>query len=238
MLNKFAIVPEHFILATRSYQAQTHVLDADDLHATLACIGAYEEGSPSGGGEDGALFAFFNCGDHSGASQPHRHIQLLPVEAMRQGLPAESPWAVLAGRLDGSVAAPFTTFSEGISLETSRGDLYAAYIRLYQKAVAAVKGGGGEVPVTGEAAISYNMAMTKDRLVLCPRLAEGDAIKDPATGEVVGKLSLNGTMLAGTALVKSEAEWDALRNNPQGLVNVLKGVGVPQPSFIEDTNKL
>ncbi|KAJ6788984.1 hypothetical protein PWT90_02580 [Aphanocladium album] len=249
VLNKFAVVPEHFILATREFAAQTHVLEADDLHATLACIRAYEEAAAAADAtsssghdddDDAALFAFFNCGEHSGASQPHRHIQLLPVASMREGLPEESPWRVLASRLDGVAVAPFRTFSETIALDTSREDLHAAYLRLYEQAVRAAKGDESAAAVarTGEAAISYNMGMTKDKLVLCPRLAEGDEIKDQGTGDVVGKVSLNGTMLAGTALVKTEAEWDALRQNPRVLINVLKSVGLPQPSFIEESNKL
>lgn len=243
VLNKFAIVPGHFILATRAYKPQTDVLEADDLHATLACLRAYEEASPappwSGDGEDGALFAFFNCGEHSGASQPHRHIQMLPVAAMREGLPADSAWRVLATQLNGGgAAAPFTTFSQRITLETSQEELHAAYLRLYAQAVRAVKGEESEVPTTGEASISYNLAMTRDRLVLCPRRAEGDVVRDPDTGDVVGKVSLNGTMLAGTALVKTEAEWEALRKNPRALTTVLKNVGIPQLDFVEESNKL
>ncbi|EJP66722.1 Ap4A phosphorylase II [Beauveria bassiana ARSEF 2860] len=262
VLNKFAIVPGHFILATRVYKPQTDVLEADDLHATLACLRAYQEAaspaplsssSSSGGGddddddgdgEDGALFAFFNCGEHSGASQPHRHIQMLPVAAMREGLPADSAWRVLATQLNGGggggggVAAPFTTFSQRITLDTSQEELHAAYLRLYAQAVRAVKGEESEVSTTGEAAISYNLAMTRDRLVLCPRRAEGDAVRDPDTGHVVGKVSLNGTMLAGTALVKTEAEWEALRKNPRALTTVLKSVGIPQLDFVEESNKL
>ncbi|KGQ12940.1 5',5'''-P-1,P-4-tetraphosphate phosphorylase 2 [Beauveria bassiana D1-5] len=81
VLNKFAIVPGHFILATRAYKPQTDVLEANDLHATLACLRAYQEAaslaplsssSLSGDdddGEDGALFAFFNCGEHSAISR-------------------------------------------------------------------------------------------------------------------------------------------------------------------------
>lgn len=249
VLNKFAIVPEHFILATREFKPQTHVLEADDLYATLACLRTYEDDNAhavanttsSGGHEDGALFAFFNCGEHSGASQPHRHIQLLPVAAMRAGLPRDSPWRLLASRLDGegegsAVVAPFSTFSESIALDASRESLYATYLKLYHQAILAAKGAEAVVSATCEAAISYNMAMTRDRLVLCPRLAEGDAIKDPVTGDVVGKLSLNGTMLAGTALVKTQAEWDALRKNPPGLTTVLQGVGIPQPRFTEESN--
>lgn len=252
VLNKFAIVPEHFILATKEFKPQTHVLDADDLHATLACIRAYEEDAAasvvpsgsSGGDGDGALFAFFNCGEQSGASQPHRHIQLLPVAAMREGLPADSAWGVLASRLDDDgAAAPFRTFAETIGLDTSREHLHAAYLRLYEQAVRAAAPGDESASVveaagTGEAVVSYNMAMTRDRLVLCPRLADGSSVKDPDTGDVVGQVSLNGTMLAGTALVKTEAEWDALRRNPRALTAVLKSVGVVQPRFVEEGIKL
>ncbi|OAA74518.1 Histidine triad-like motif protein [Akanthomyces lecanii RCEF 1005] len=245
VLNKFAIVPEHFILATRDFKPQTHVLDADDLYATLACIRAYEEGSSSSSAHGGgALFAFFNCGAHSGASQPHRHIQLLPVAAMREGLPENSAWSVLASRLDGDdgAVAPFRTFSDAIGLDTSREDLHTTYLRLYEQAVRAAAAAKDDEPAAAksgeEAAVSYNMAMTRDRLVLCPRLAEGGSIMDPDTGDVVGQVSLNGTMLAGTALVKTEAEWDALRRSPRALTAVLKSVGVAQPHFVEENIKL
>ncbi|OAA56429.1 Histidine triad-like motif protein [Cordyceps fumosorosea ARSEF 2679] len=239
VLNKFAIVPGHLILATRAYRAQTHILEADDLHATLACLRAFEE-HEAAPAESGALFAFFNGGEHSGASQPHRHIQLLPVAAMREGLPAGSPWSMLASRLDDAAVAPFRTFAEKIRLDMPRGELHAAYLRLYEQSVRAAAGDEmvGEAATTGEAAISYNLAMTRDRLVLCPRRAEGADITDE-DGKVVGQLALNGTMLAGTALVKTEAEWDALRGNPAALTAALKMVGVAQPRFVDTTgNKL
>jgi ATP adenylyltransferase len=40
------------------------------------------------------LFAFFNSGDHSGASQPHRHLQFLPLENMVHGSQT-SGWVLL-----------------------------------------------------------------------------------------------------------------------------------------------
>ncbi len=250
MLNKFAVVPEHFILATREFKPQTHVLEADDLAATLACIRAYEqepsesesEPSPHGSGSGHGLFAFFNCGEHSGASQPHRHIQLLPVARMRDGLRPDSPWEVLATKLSTS-AAPFATFSEPISHQMPPKELHDIYIRLYKQAVDAVARHSGsaahkDAPEFGQTAISYNMAMTRDTLTVCPRLAEGGTLTNRETGQVVGMLSLNGTMLAGTALVKTEAEWDTLRNEPHEIVNVLRRVGVPQAGFNDGTNRL
>lgn len=284
MLNKFAIVPEHFILITRTFKPQTHLLEAEDLAAAYACIRAYHEyeGEGAGAGERGGqqLFVFFNSGAHSGASQMHRHLQLLPVARMRDGLldadagagaDARKKWTVLADRLvvvgeDEETAAaaaaaerhaalslPFATFAERIprlGMEAGE-DLRAIYLRLYRKAYLAVAGtgvgaggapppppaagdidddahlagGGGADSV--EAQISYNLAMTRDTMVLCPRLAEGDVVRDKA-GREVGRLALNGTVLAGTALVKSQQEWDALRGDDgKQLWEILGKIGLP-----------
>lgn len=232
MLNKFAVVPEHFILATKEWKSQTRVLEQDDLEATLACIEAYEiaEKGEGDSSHDG-LFAYFNCGEHSGASQPHRHIQLLPVARIRDGLEADSPWAVLAENLV-SRKAPFVTLAEPIQVGMSGKDLHDVYLRLYRQACRVVglhKGDSrltDDVPVDGEAEISYNLAMTRSSLVVCPRLAEGAQILGSGD-DVLGTLSLNGTVLAGTALVKTEQEWDALRNDPRKLLTVLRGIGIP-----------
>ena len=244
VLNKFAVVPEHFILVTREFKQQTHILEPADLEATLACIQAYEEDdAPAGRDEEGRLYAFFNSGEHSGASQPHRHIQLLPISRMRDGLvDGETAWSVLADHLD-SYRPPFAVFSERIHLGMPAAELHAAYLRLYRRAcravvrhaktttaaAAAASGPDGEealIPEHGEALISYNMAMTRSTLVLSPRLAEGAKILGP-DGDVLGSLALNGTVLAGTALVKNELEWETLKKDPGGLLKVLKGIGVP-----------
>ncbi|KPM38269.1 hypothetical protein AK830_g8292 [Neonectria ditissima] len=244
VLNKFAVVPEHFILATTEFKPQTHLLEEADLEATLACIRAYEAAKSANEGlgrhdgdtaGDGGLFAFFNCGEHSGASQPHRHIQLLPIARMKDGLAAGSAWSVLADSLT-SRPAPFATFAEKISLEIPAPDLHAVYLRLYRQACRAVAAHAGETQTDettieneaiteGEARISYNLALTKDTLVVCPRLAEG-AVVVSEDGALLGTLSLNGTLLAGTALVKNEVEWEALKKDPEGLLQVLKRIGV------------
>jgi len=95
VLNKFPIIAEHFILATKSSKKQTHVLEEDDLEAAYACLKAWEGGSDS---KQRSLFAFFNSGEHSGASQPHRHLQFLPVENMHDGK-ATSGWDLLMERI-------------------------------------------------------------------------------------------------------------------------------------------
>ncbi|KAH8673541.1 HIT-like domain-containing protein [Xylariales sp. PMI_506] len=237
VLNKFAIVPEHFILATRTVKPQTHVLERDDLEAAWACIRAYRED------HDQELFVFFNSGPHSGASQPHRHLQLLPVERMRDGLDDPASWGVLVDRLPGGSLSsvqgggggggggqelPFTVLSEAIGPST---DLHEAYLGLYRRAVRLALPAGekedGELPVEGEAKISYNMAITNTHIAIMPRVAEGAPIQSESGEEDIGSIALNGTVLAGTALVKNQAEWDALRHNPRVLLDVLRQIGVP-----------
>jgi sulfate adenylyltransferase (ADP) / ATP adenylyltransferase len=74
VLNKFAIVPEHFILATTAFAPQTHLLEKEDLEATWACLQAYDSttfgavASEGGDGrkQSGGLYAFFNFSPLSG----------------------------------------------------------------------------------------------------------------------------------------------------------------------------
>ncbi|KAI8626824.1 ATP adenylyltransferase-domain-containing protein [Xylariaceae sp. FL1651] len=222
VLNKFAIVPEHFILATKDFKPQTHILEAGDIDAAYACILAYH----SAGQE---LFVFFNSGEHSGASQPHRHLQLLPVECMRDGLDKTErggEWSILADQVRGQEKLlPFTILKSVICAEMSTEEKHRTYLELYKRAVHATVA-NTKAAEEGEAQISYNLAMTSTTMALCPRTSEGIRIKN-AKGEEVGDLALNGTVLAGTALVKSEAEWDALRKDGTVLSDVLRGIGVP-----------
>jgi ATP adenylyltransferase len=281
VLNKFAIVPEHFILSTAEFAPQTHVLEQDDLAATYACIRAYSaqdafSSSSSSSSEErcGELFAFFNSGPHSGASQPHRHIQLLPVERMRAGLPQDaaadaaadnddgSPltWTVLADALTSADAPPpdlaFETFHAPICpATTTPAQLHSTYLALLHAATIAVAHFHGvrprdehddghcaavaaepephPLPRPGEEArISYNLALTSRSLVVCPRLSDGAVLTstNPHTADIdiLATLQLNGTVLAGTALVKHRREWDALRADPTALARMLAGIGLPR----------
>lgn len=153
---------------------------------------------------------------------------------MRDGLAeGAEAWSVLANRLADPVAdsskVPFATFVEKLNEGVQAEELHAVYRRLYRRACGAANvdvGMGDEALLQGEAKISYNLAMTKDVMVICPRTAEGGAVFDQE-GKEVGTLSLNGTVLAGTALVKSEKEWDALRRDPEQLWKILGNIGVP-----------
>ncbi|RYC62646.1 hypothetical protein CHU98_g3555 [Xylaria longipes] len=221
VLNKFAVVPEHFILATRDFKPQAHLLEAGDVDAAHACIQAYRNAGKE-------LFVFFNSGDHSGASQPHRHLQLLPVEGMKDGLENTEhggEWGVLADKLCcGEETLPFAVFTSPISADMNAEERHLTYLSLYKRAVRAAVV-NVEAVEEGEAQISYNFAMTSTCMALCPRTAEGARVKD-GNGNDIGKVAFNGTVLAGTALVKSKLEWDALRMTNTILSDVLGRIGV------------
>ncbi|KAG4025917.1 hypothetical protein MFRU_048g00290 [Monilinia fructicola] len=221
VLNKFPIIPDHFILATKEFKEQTHLLEEADIGVAYECLKSYRV-------EGEELFGFFNSGDHSGASQPHRHVQFLPVESMKTGLGQESQWSLLSDGLSGIPAPelPFTYFAASLPVDIQPSDLHATYIDLHQQACQLMKT-KSSINLKGESSISYNLGFTDRSMVLCPRVSEGLSIQDN-DGNTIGSVALNGTLLAGTLLVKSETEWDAVRKDERILVDILKAIGVPR----------
>ncbi|KAG5929625.1 hypothetical protein E4U42_005215 [Claviceps africana] len=155
---------------------------------------------------------------------------------MREGLPREddgaSSWRVLVPGVEARM--PFLVLAGEMRRGMTPEEVHGVYLRLYREGCRAVMRAegrddddGADVPEGGPALMSYNLGMTSTRMLLCPRLAEGGPVVD-GRGDEVGRLGLNGTVLAGTALVKSEAEWEALRERPDGLVGVLRGIGMPR----------
>ncbi|KAG9246255.1 HIT-like domain-containing protein [Calycina marina] len=236
VLNKFPVIPDHFILATKQYKLQTHLLEECDVGAAYQCLAAYRDN-----GEE--LFGFFNSGDESGASQPHRHIQFLPVDSMRSGITEPQTWSVLADILaaenpgmypallggvvliDHKLVMPFKYFASSIDEGFTSLQLYESYLDLHSKACQSA----GQQPVKPhadvESPISYNLGLTSRTMILCPRTCEGIKIKSDKN-ELIGPVSLNGTVLGGTLLVKSKEEWDALKNDNSKLEHVLRSIGI------------
>ena len=249
MLNKFPVIPNHFILATKAWKSQTDLLEKDDLEAAYACIKAWE---PSDNNSNkNRLFAFFNSGEESGASQPHRHLQFLPVEAMAQdsgddwrplidAVAAQSPPPTSGSAPYRRLSQlPFAHFALPLSESPSADELHSTYLSLYRAALATSPSSSGisqNPPTTGPAAISYNLAMTESTMMICPRSNESAqiAVDTDGSGEEVaeaGIVALNGTILAGTLMVKAEAEWNELRRNPESLARVLAAIGFPHPDL-------
>lgn len=67
LLNRFNVVANHLIIATRRFVPQEVLLDGEDFAALGACLMQL----------DG--LGFYNAGAAAGASQPHKHLQMIPL---------------------------------------------------------------------------------------------------------------------------------------------------------------
>ncbi|KAL9110000.1 MAG: hypothetical protein Q9227_005339 [Pyrenula ochraceoflavens] len=269
VLNKYPVIPNHFILATHKSKPQTDLLEEDDLAWTYACVKAWQRNNdksqPEGQRQrQRRLFAFFNSGEHSGASQAHRHVQFLPIEDMTpesssssSDTPSPTDWQPLIDHLishpppeppnhspevqihrNPHPTLPFTHFAARLSPAITPSSLHVLYTRLYALAASSSTFTANH---PSPRTISYNLALTSSTIAICPRRAEGVPLLLPPIpspnsknneekGEEEaeeGFIALNGTLLAGTLMVKGQREWDVLRSQAGGLDEVLKGVGVP-----------
>ncbi|KAF1814992.1 Ap4A phosphorylase-like protein II [Eremomyces bilateralis CBS 781.70] len=241
VLNKYPIIKNHFILATVIDKPQTYLLELDDLLQTYKLLRSWSS-------EGRRLYAFFNSGPFSGASQPHRHLQFLPVESM-DGDDSQLAWAPLidsiiaspvekAGKLAHAArfkvlpSLPCSHFGLPISEDCSFGNIYHVYRRLINHCgdqVQSPETTNSPSSFDGPVPFSYNLGMVEGGMVICPRSNEGAPTLD-ANGTVAGTACFNGTLLAGTLMVKNQEEWDALKRNPTQMDDILYSIGVPSTS--------
>lgn len=66
LLNKFNVVDHHLLIVTRQYESQQEWLNQQDFEALAQCLSEI----------DG--LGFYNSGEAAGASQHHKHLQLIP----------------------------------------------------------------------------------------------------------------------------------------------------------------
>jgi len=67
ILNKFNVVEHHLLITTRRFEDQEALLTPDDFKALLTCMAEYR------------CLGFYNAGVAAGASQKHKHVQVVPL---------------------------------------------------------------------------------------------------------------------------------------------------------------
>ncbi|MDB9526026.1 phosphorylase [Oscillatoria sp. CS-180] len=75
LLNKFNVVDHHLLMVTREYVSQQAWLTGEDFEALAYCLTEIEG------------LGFYNGGTDAGASQHHKHLQLVPFSTNSQTLP-------------------------------------------------------------------------------------------------------------------------------------------------------
>ncbi|CAE6833807.1 hypothetical protein R69746_06611 [Paraburkholderia aspalathi] len=208
LLNKFNVIDHHLLIVTRSFKSQEALLDLADFAALVACMAEY----------DG--LGFYNGGAEAGASQLHKHLQIVPLPLGESGpsVPIESVLesACIDDAIDGTVPGlPFRHAFAHLELASadSRHAAHAA-LNCYHALLKAV--GLRAIEVNGELHTSapYNLLVAPRWMLLVPR-----------SSERVEGISVNALGFAGSFFVRDAAQMDVIKR--LGPMTVLQRVAIP-----------
>ncbi|MEL7495608.1 MAG: DUF4922 domain-containing protein [Cyanobacteria bacterium J06554_11] len=222
LLNKFNVVDHHFLIVTRQFEPQENWLTLADFEALSQCLG------------DVNGLAFYNAGTLAGASQPHKHLQVVPYTDALLAFPIEH--VITETKLVKQEAnvwtSPLLPFEHAIALlgknvrnenrqQTDNATQAKQYLVNYRSLLNAVginhrhEGGADDVLWQGAQTAPYNLVCTRQWLMVVPR-----------SQEKFVSISVNSLGFAGSLLVKNQQKLDQLRQI--GPMKLLQKVGCPR----------
>lgn len=206
LLNKFNVIGHHLLVVTRAFAHQETLLDRDDLAALLACMA----------GRD--ALGFYNGGIVAGASQPHKHLQMVPLPLGANGgpTPIDAALARERGR-PGIFAVPALLFPHAFTwLAPLPGDPLAAAARLEKLYLGALERVGVTAVERGDErrqSAPYNLLVTQRWLLAVPRRREH-----------FDSISVNALGFAGSLFVRDAAQLAAVkRAGPMAVLHAVAG---------------
>jgi ATP adenylyltransferase len=186
LLNRFSVLREHLLVVTREYQDQRAPLDEKDFEALALCM------------QDAEVLAFYNGGPEAGASQGHKHLQVVTLPlSPRHAIPMDA----LFGR-----TGPRPTFRHALE-RLAPGTLSrpSEMARLYRE-------------LHGRAGLAfpqpYNLLVTHEWMLVVPRA------RDRFEG-----VSINALAFAGSFFVRDAAHAHILAQSRP--MSVLRSVAMP-----------
>ncbi len=209
LLNKYNVVDHHILIVTREFEDQDTWLNLADFQALALCMAEMEG------------LAFYNGGRSAGASQRHKHLQLVPPTLCPDGSPF--PLAQVIEQLD-CQTVPALSSSTCISRNPqfpfqhaiahlpagwlgSVSDGAKRLLTTYQDLLIHLGGNLQHSPRT----FPYNLLITQDWMVLVCR-----------TQDNYQSIPVNSLGFAGSLLVKDQEQLDRLKSI--GPMTVLKHV--------------
>ncbi|BAZ30465.1 Ap4A phosphorylase II [Cylindrospermum sp. NIES-4074] len=190
ILNKFNVVDYHLLIITRAFEEQESLLTLEDFAAMWACLADF----------DG--LAFYNSGKAAGASQRHKHLQIVPLPLAPSGpqIPIE-PLLTAAKFQDAIATIPsfpfihaFTTLTPLMSAQT----ILERYHSLLQA-------------VNLQPSGAYNLLATREWMLIVLR-----------SHEEFESISVNSLGFAGALLVRNQQQMQLLKD--YGPMTILKNV--------------
>ncbi|KAF9916807.1 bifunctional AP-4-A phosphorylase/ADP sulfurylase [Lobosporangium transversale] len=235
LLNKFCVVPRHFLVK------QTDPLSPNDLLAVWGALNAVK--CP------GDAVAFYNCGARSGASQPHKHMQVIPLDrpapiaALVRNLAKAQPGRK-EKRPGDMFSAPFncinhiTLLQDPAATNKSQEDvLLDAYISLMDamhtslREYAEQEGLSEDEQRQVTSKVSYNWLLTSKFMMIVPRRQEAT---NPYPDAISGiSININSLGFAGLVLTKRDEEMKMVKEKG-GVFALVSETGF---SFKQNTKK-
>jgi ATP adenylyltransferase len=194
LLNKYNVVDRHLLIVTRGYEPQGSPLTAADLDAARICLQAI----------DGLVF--FNSATAAGASQTHKHLQLVPLPLGPVDVRFPLDRVLAAALAAGHDAAPALGFRHRIAERGAAPD-----VEVYRELVDScglVTGRDADTTLS-----PYNLLMTRDWMSIVPRSSAS-----------AGTIEVNALGFAGLIAVRAEDDLVAVR--AAGPLEILRRVGV------------
>jgi sulfate adenylyltransferase (ADP) / ATP adenylyltransferase len=208
LLNKFNVVDYHLLIITRAFEEQESLLTQQDFAAMWACLAEV----------DGLVF--YNGGKIAGASQRHKHLQLVPHPLVPNGtqqLPIDPLLA--SAQFQDSIATipqlPFVNAFTQLDPSWVQSPLEAAQgtLECYHTLLNAVGLDNGDSVTRHQQSGAYNLLATREWMLIVPRSQESFA-----------SISVNSLGFVGSLFVRNEQQMDILKGF--GPMNLLKKVAV------------
>lgn len=191
LLNKFPIFSNHLLVVTRAFEPQESLLTREDFEALWMCL------ERTGG------LAFYNAGLAAGASQPHKHLQIVPPP----------------GATDGTLFPLVPRFDAAVEV----GEIRTVGFFSFSHALGGVDGGGEEEGLLElylalrealdlrEEAEPYSLLLTASSMLLVPR-----------SRERYEEIGINSLGFAGSLFLRRMENLDVVRR--VGLQRILEAV--------------
>lgn len=206
LLNKFNVIDHHLLIVTRCFKSQDTLLELADFAALAACLAEF----------DG--LGFYNGGAQAGASQNHKHLQIVPLPLAESGppIPIESAFA-FADMEDSIGKLPTLPFRHAFAYleQGPAASTQAAHAALDCYHALLEAAGLHAIEVNGELHPSapYNLLVTSRWMLLVPR-----------SSERVEGVSVNALGFAGSLFVRDAAQMQVIRG--LGPISALERVAI------------
>jgi len=208
LLNKYNVVDHHLLIVTRHFEDQEVLLTISDFEALWVCMAEYNS------------LGFYNGGEAAGASQRHKHLQMVPLPLAPEGpeVPIEPLFreATFRGIMGTIPAFPFRHVFVRLENDPVKSPSEAAR-RTFELYASSLVSLGMTPPDTGSLkyqSAPYCFIFTRKWMLLVPR-----------SREFCDSISINSLGFTGALLVRNKEEMGFLKKH--GPMNVLGSVGMP-----------